>query len=150
MKRTLAMIYSWLLVGIQLTALAYLAVSGPLFARDLPLFLLQLTGVFIGLAAVWRMAGTRWRIRPDVHPKARLITRGIYRRIRHPMYTAVLLIALSWLYLRFTGERAIAFGVLFATLCLKLAYEERLLHHRFGKAYAQYCQHSYRLIPHIF
>lgn len=143
-------ILSAVLVLFQFAALGCLILTGPLLARDMPIFLLQLLGALVACAALWQMAGTRWHIRPDVHPNARLITRGIYRRIRHPMYTATILITLSWLYLRFTPLRVQAFALLLVVILIKIFYEERALTIRFGKAYTDYKRYTKRLIPHIF
>jgi len=149
MKFFLQRVYSLTLVALQLGALIYLVLTGPIIARDMPLFLLQLVGVLIALAALWRMSGTHWRILPDPHPRGRLITSGIYRRIRHPMYASVLLIAAVWVMILPQPDRALAWLLLFLVLWLKMRMEEHLLEARFGDKYRRYCNATHRLLPSV-
>ncbi len=142
--------YLYSLVLLQFAALAYLVLTGPILASDVPTFLVQLFAILIAWSALWRMSGSRWRVVSEPHPRARLVTRGIYRRIRHPMYASLLLLGVSWLYNRYTHERGVALLVLFFVLLLKMLYEERALLKQFGKNYEVYMRRTKRLIPVIF
>ncbi len=146
----LRLMYAYSLVLLQFACLIYLIATGPILASDVPTFLVQLFAILLAWSALWRMSGSRWRAIPEPHPRARLVTRGIYQRIRHPMYAALLLLGLSWLYNRYTAERGIALLVLFAVLLLKMIYEERALRKQFGKTYEVYMRRTKRLIPMIF
>lgn len=149
MKETLEKMYSLSLVALQLAALLYLALTGPLIARELALFLFQLAGVCIAAWALWNMWGTNWRIAPEPHPRARLVTKGIYRHIRHPMYTSVLVITASWVIMLPLGKRVIVWFGLAMILWIKLRREERLLEGAFGEKYRRYCRTTKRLVPNI-
>jgi protein-S-isoprenylcysteine O-methyltransferase Ste14 len=94
--------------------------------------------------------GDNWSITLQLREEHRLITRGVYRRIRHPMYAAIFLQALAqalllpnWLagpvYL-------IAFLVMFA---LRIGPEERMMLEKFGDEYAAYRGRTTRLIPNV-
>ncbi len=149
MKDMIQKMYSLLLVALQLAALVYLALTGPLIARELGLFLIQCVGLYIGLAALWRMAGAKWRIVPDPHPRTKLVTRGIYRHIRHPMYTSLLIISLVWIVLKPDVDRMLFWLGLAIVLWLKMLREERLLQEKFGDKYHMYSRQTKRLIPGI-
>jgi protein-S-isoprenylcysteine O-methyltransferase Ste14 len=80
-------------------------------------------------------------------PDARLVTEGIYARIRHPRYVQLLLsiasLALFANYL--SGYLLLAFSA--AALPLIVALEERELLARFGSVYSTYMQRVPRFIP---
>lgn len=94
--------------------------------------------------------GTNWSITLEVREKHQLITEGIYRKIRHPMYLALLLysagqaIALpNWV----AGPSYLfALGLLFA---FRFRREERMMLLEFGGDYEAYMERTKRLIPGI-
>jgi len=72
-------------------------------------------------------------------PPVHLVTSGLYRVTRNPMYVAVLLILLAWLMLSPTA------GIAMYTLCVAVAFhlrvvlgEEPWLKRTFGNAWAAY------------
>jgi len=92
--------------------------------------------------------GTNWSITLEVREEHRLITQGVYRWVRHPMYSALFLYAVgqalvipNWV----AGPvNLIAFSVLFA---LRVRAEERMMLEGFGDEYAAYSARTKRLIP---
>lgn len=81
---------------------------------------------------------------------AQLVTSGVYRYVRHPMYTSLLL--LNWgLYLQDPALLILCIPVvltLMLYITIKVEEEENLKF--FGPAYAHYQQHSHMLIPFTF
>ena len=81
---------------------------------------------------------------------AELVTTGIYRYIRHPMYSSLLLLAwgVFWKAPSWSGAAlvAVATGCLLATA----RAEERENLRFFGPAYAAYMQRTKRFIPFLF
>jgi protein-S-isoprenylcysteine O-methyltransferase Ste14 len=83
-----------------------------------------------------------------VRESHRLITEGIYRHVRHPMYTALFLYSIgqalvipNW----FAGpSNLLAFVILFA---FRIGAEERMMLDAFGDEYAAYMSKTKRLIP---
>lgn len=57
--------------------------------------LLIAVGAFFGLAGVFALAGNRTPF-PRPREGSRLIRHGIYARVRHPLYTSVILVASGW------------------------------------------------------
>ena len=113
-----------LLVVTQLTLLALLALTGPLFPRGVSMAPCAF-GIALGLWSVWSMRRSRLRMVPEPHPSATLVTTGPYRWIRHPMYTAVLLVTSSWLMAEPTWLRLAAWLILVLMLIIKVQREEK-------------------------
>lgn len=142
--------YRWqarLYVVLQMACIAVLAYnSGPWRQHPIALVLL-VAGMLLGGWAIVGMAqGSKLSVMPQPKAGSRLVTTGLYRYLRHPMYTAVLLACLG-MALSHSGWLAwAAWGLLLLVLCRKLLLEEQLLRQKFTD-YADYQQRSWRLIP---
>ena len=92
--------------------------------------------------------GTNWSITLEIREQHRLITQGVYRRIRHPMYSALAMysIGLALLIPNWVAgpSNLLAFMIL---LALRVHAEERMLVKEFGDEYAVYSARTKRLIP---
>ena len=94
--------------------------------------------------------GTNWSITLEVREQHRLITQGVYRLIRHPMYSALSLYSVgqalvipNWVA---GPSNLIAFAVLFA---LRVRAEEKMMVQQFGDEYAAYSARTKRLVPRV-
>lgn len=77
-----------------------------------------------------------------------LVTRGIYTRIRHPMYTAHFLWGISQTLLLWNFLAGFGFLVGFLVFFpLRLRLEEANLKRTFGEAYDEYAAKTPRFIP---
>jgi protein-S-isoprenylcysteine O-methyltransferase Ste14 len=92
--------------------------------------------------------GTNWSITLEVREQHRLITQGVYRRIRHPMYSALVLYAVgqalvipNWVA---GPSNLIAFAFLYG---LRVRAEERMMVEQFGDEYGAYRARTKRLVP---
>jgi protein-S-isoprenylcysteine O-methyltransferase Ste14 len=92
--------------------------------------------------------GTNWSITLEVREHHTLVTSGVYRRIRHPMYAALLLYAVgqalvlpNWV----AGPSYLAAMV--PLVACRLRPEERLMKETFGADYDAYVTRTKRLIP---
>jgi protein-S-isoprenylcysteine O-methyltransferase Ste14 len=112
------------------------------------------SGIVCFVAGLWLFyrshadLGTNWSVTLHVREQHRLITQGVYRRIRHPMYTSLLLYSVgqvlvlpNWVA---GPSYLITFGVLFV---FRVIPEERMMLEQFGSDYAAYMRKTKRLVP---
>ena len=137
---------SRLLVAGQLVLLAGLAATaawpGPWE------FGIILAGGILGLWALAAMPVRQLRVVPETHPRGHLVRSGPYRWIRHPMYSAVLLVAAGALATDPAPLRIALLIALAVLLVAKLVREERLLCAAYSD-YAAYQASTWRLVPWI-
>ena len=105
-----------------------------------------------GLAvAVWarRHLGRNWGMPMSEKVEPELVTTGPYRRVRHPIYSGLLLamvgtaIAVSWYWL-------IAAALLGAYFVYSAVAEERYMMEQFPAAYSSYKRATKMLVPFVF
>ena len=131
-------------------------VASPLFSRaDYTLnplaFWIGVVCFGVGLWLFYRShadLGTNWSVTLQIREQHRLIKEGVYRRIRHPMYTSLFLYAIGQLLVLpnwIAGPSyLVTFGILFA---LRLEAEERMMLEEFGDEYRSYKNQTKRIIP---
>jgi protein-S-isoprenylcysteine O-methyltransferase Ste14 len=113
------------------------------------------TVVFGGALALFhrihRDLGRSWSVTLEIRDQHVLVTDGLYRHLRHPMYTAFWLWALAQLLLLpnlIAGPAGlVGFGVLFFG---RIEREERMLLDKFGEGYRSYMVRTKRIIPWIY
>ena len=92
--------------------------------------------------------GENWSITLQVRARHRLVTEGVYRRIRHPMYTSLFLYSIGQLLVLPNWVAGpsylVTFGILYA---FRIRAEEGLMLEEFGPDYATYMRRTKRLIP---
>jgi protein-S-isoprenylcysteine O-methyltransferase Ste14 len=140
---------SYLLVGVQFACLIFIALTGPLIARN-PLFLsMEAAALALALWALLAVRIENIHVLPDVRPQSRLVRHGPYRWIRHPMYASLLLGTLALVLEAPSWWRWGIWSVLLIDLLVKLRHEERLLAAHFPE-YQAYMAESRRLVPYLF
>jgi protein-S-isoprenylcysteine O-methyltransferase Ste14 len=79
--------------------------------------------------------------------KGRLITDGIYGRVRNPRYLELIL--LSFVYVAFANYSGVwlLYALTFPAIHLVVLLEERELRERFGAEYEEYCRRVPRYVP---
>lgn len=85
------------------------------------------TGLLLFAWASASLGGNNFAILPDPRAGNTLSQRGIYRFVRHPMYTAVLLCGAAVTFGAPSFSRWIALAVCALVLVLKVRHEEALL-----------------------
>jgi protein-S-isoprenylcysteine O-methyltransferase Ste14 len=95
--------------------------------------------------------GAMWSHSLDLRENHKLVTSGIYERLRHPMYSAFWLWALAQPFLLsnwlagFSG--IVGFGTLYF---LRVGQEEAMMQERFGDEYRAYRERTSRIIPGVY
>jgi protein-S-isoprenylcysteine O-methyltransferase Ste14 len=133
-------------------------IATPVFAfADYPLHPVPLlTGALCLLLGLWLFhqsharLGTNWSITLEVRENHQLVTHGIYRRVRHPMYLALLIYSLGQALVLPNWLAGPSYGVsMVLLLALRMGPEERMMLEEFGKDYEAYMATTKRLIPGI-
>lgn len=149
------------LLGISLTGLgiipiAYVFTGFPAFAERAFVPLMAWVGLVPAIASLWLFwrthteLGRNWSVSLDVRDKHELITNGIYRYVRHPMYTAFFLWAIAQFFLLPNWVAGLSGFVGFGTLYFfRVGREEQLMLDAFGDEYRAYMKRTARLVPWI-
>jgi len=105
----------------------------------------------IGFYRTHRDLGRFWSVTLEIRQTHELVTTGVYRHVRHPMYAAFFLWAIAQALLLpnwIAGPAGLAgFGTLFG---LRVRREERMMEAAFGDAYRAYAARTWRVIPGVF
>jgi len=143
-------------VAMQVLPLFYLLTPWLDFADyDLPTW----TG-FIGAAVfgaslwlLWRShadLGACWSDSLEIREDHRLVTRGVYGRVRHPMYAAFWLWGIAQPLLIQNWIAGLAYLAIFGPLYpVRVAREERMMLEQFGSEYRSYISQTGRVIPRL-
>lgn len=82
----------------------------------------------------------------EIEPTDHLVIRGIYSKMRHPLYLGLILIFLGYFLVSGTGGALIHLSCLIGYLPFGIYFEENNLLKKYGKAYADY----QKTVPAIF
>ena len=95
--------------------------------------LLALLAAFI-LFRAFRDLGSALTPLPESKQGAELVTTGIYSKIRHPIYSALFILALAAYLWKVSGGVLIAALLLTALLVYKARYEDQILREKFPES----------------
>jgi protein-S-isoprenylcysteine O-methyltransferase Ste14 len=143
-------------VGLGAIPLVYVATGFPAAAEQpfSPLRAWAGLAVFLGSLTLFREThktlGRNWSVTLQVREGHELITHGVYRYIRHPMYaafwlwaTAQALLLQNWV----AGPAGlIGFGILYG---FRIAREEAMMRATFGSAWDAYAARTKRVLPFV-
>ncbi len=141
-------------VGNLLLPLAYIFTPLLHFADYQTSFYFTIVGTVVILMALWLFwrshedLGLNWSPSLEIKQAHQLVTHGVYRSIRHPMYSAILLFGLgqglllqNWL----AGWSGLLTFLLM--YCLRVSREEEMMSELFGQEYRDYMAVTGRLWP---
>ncbi len=142
------------IVGTLLLPILYLFTPVLWFADYRPPHFVSWCGAGVMMGALWLFwrshadLGENWSISLELRTQHELITHGVYRWIRHPMYAAIFLFCIAqglllqnWL----AGWSAL---VTFAPMYFRRApREETMMVDYFGEEYHEYMRRTGRLFP---
>jgi protein-S-isoprenylcysteine O-methyltransferase Ste14 len=109
--------------------------------------LLFVVGGAFGIAGVVVLGRNRTPF-PQPRAGSNLVQHGIYARLRHPLYTSVMLAALGWSLIWQSGPAFGAALVLIPFFHAKARREERWLNRKFPD-YAEYARRVPRFLPRL-
>jgi protein-S-isoprenylcysteine O-methyltransferase Ste14 len=105
-----------------------------------------------GVLRLWPVfvLGDRFSGLVALQPGHTLMTRGVYRFIRHPSYLGLLISSLGWALTFNSWVGVILAAALLLPLVARIHAEERLLASQFCGEYAAYRGRTWRLIPGVY
>ena len=114
------------------------------------------TGIAIFAVAMWLLwrshadLGRDWRVTTELREKHTLATGGVFRYIRHPMYSAHLLWGIAQALLIHNWIAGLASLVIFLPFyILRVRREERMMLEKFGEEYRTYISQTGRILPRL-
>lgn len=125
------------------------------FAHAMPYVALRWLGAGFGLVCLalsiecWRRMGRNWRMAVAPDQKTELVTTGLYKYVRHPIYAASILLMLCTVVVVPTGPAVITAAIHITLMIMKARNEERFLVGVHGAAYEQYCRRTGRFFPRL-
>jgi protein-S-isoprenylcysteine O-methyltransferase Ste14 len=147
----------WIALGVPLLAATFIFIFRPALARwaFLPFpGWLRWVGAAAALSAVILIAIVHAELGRNFSPTLRprpghtLVTTGLYRWARHPMYTAYLLLFAGAFLLSADWVIGVTgMGIILTHMTVRVRREERILIGRFGQAYLDYAQRTSRFVP---
>ena len=151
-----SMLVLWFVIGSSIgmafwAAAAYASTAihaGP-WLRAVSLALLA-TGLLVRITAIYTL-GRSFTANVSIHATQTLHRSGLFRYLRHPSYTGMLLIFLA-LGLRLQNWLSLAIVLVppFAALLYRIHVEEAALTGAFGEQYTEYSRTTKRLIPGVY
>ncbi|MGI9551549.1 MAG: methyltransferase family protein [Aurantibacter sp.] len=140
-------IVAWIFAGLMYLSDRVLPVGEfDFFGRDYLIYGLTVLGGFVLAASMLRFFISRTTLNPFSPERAsRLVTKGLYKFSRNPMYLALLLFLLAWgLWLGNAFNTLLAAGFVSYMNRFQILHEEKALTQRFGKEYQLYCKNVRR------
>jgi len=134
-------IVAWIFAGLMYLLDRFLSVGNfDFFGRDYLIYALLLIGGFILSTSMLHFFISRTTLNPFSPERAsRLVTKGLYKFSRNPMYLALLLFLLAWgLWLGNAFNTLLAAGFVSYMNRFQIMHEEKALARRFGKEYQLY------------
>lgn len=148
-----ALVGTVFLGNIVLPAL-YLFTPALRFADYRPPMFVPWCGAVVMVGALWLFwrahvdLGLNWSITLEMRKGHQLVVRGVYRRVRHPMYAAIFLFAIAQGLLLQNWLAGWGGFVSFALLYLvRTPREEKMMREFFGELYDDYMMRTGRLWP---
>ena len=141
-------------LGLGIVPAIYVVSGQPRFA-SYPLQAWQVFAgalIFLGALYLFRRThsalGRNWSVTLEVRENHALITDGIYKYVRHPMYSAFWLWAIAQAFLLPNWIAGLSGIVGFGTLyLLRVRHEEQMMLETFGSVYAEYARRTGRIFP---
>jgi protein-S-isoprenylcysteine O-methyltransferase Ste14 len=144
----LAFLGLWIIPGIYVLTGFPAALDHPLIPAIAILGVVTLCGALLLFYRSHADLGRNWSISLELRSEHRLVSSGIYRFIRHPMYSSFFLMAIAQLMLLpnwFAGATGlVGVAMLYG---FRVRQEERMMVERFGAEYRDYMARTARLIP---
>lgn len=141
-------------IGLVALPVVWLSTGFPSSLDYSPNPVVQIGGMVVMATFLWlfyavhRQLGKNWSITLEIREEHKLVTEGLFKHIRHPMYTSFWLWGIAQFMLLPNWLAGAAGALTVAALYFRRVYrEEAMLRETFGPDYDQYMSKTKRLIP---
>jgi protein-S-isoprenylcysteine O-methyltransferase Ste14 len=144
-----SLIILWFIISLGFFAGFFLSksISNLRLCLGLPLII---GGMVIRWIAIIQL-GNSFTVDVAINNESRLKTDGIFKRIRHPSYSGLLLVIVGFASTMGSIYSFIVFVIpVFIALTYRIGVEESLLRKAFGDSYIEYSRNTKKLIPWLY
>ena len=144
-----SLIFLWLMITLGFTCGFFLSkpVSHFWAGFGLPLII---SGLIIRWVAILQL-GNSFTVDVAISDSANLKTDGIYKGIRHPSYSGILLVAVGFSAIMSSLYSFLVLVIpVFVAIIYRINIEEKVLINEFGESYNEYMNNTKKLIPWIY
>ncbi len=124
------------------------SIASPTLVIQLLSVVFAVAGLIVAVIARKTLAGN-WSREVAIKEGHELITTGLYRHVRNPIYSGILLMTLGTALSFGTLSAVIGFLIVMLAIWLKLCGEEKILAQHFSEEYLAYKKHTKALIPFV-
>ena len=145
------------MIGQFFIPLIYVATGWPAFAdygffpAEAWLGVLVIVASLVLFRVTHKQLGRMWSVTLELRENHKLVTDGLYRYVRHPMYSSFTLFAVAQFLLLqnwIAGPAGlVCFGILFF---MRVRREEQVMVETFGDEYRAYMRRTARIVPWIY
>lgn len=146
----------FVMLGMMVLPLVYIFSDWFSFADYYLPLVFQVTGLLLIVPMAWlfyrshKDLGSNWSVSLEIREGHNVVNTGVYKRIRHPMYTAIFLWCICQALLLnnyISGLSGLwSFGLLYI---FRVKREEEMMMEEFGNEYFDYAKKTKRIIPFI-
>ncbi|MGI9533769.1 MAG: methyltransferase family protein [Thermodesulfobacteriota bacterium] len=137
------------LLLLQILTIGYIVLSGPVITQNIIVLSFEVFALFLIIWTLWTIKFDKFSLYNPRLIKSRLIPKGPFVYIRHPVYTAFLILAVCWMINYFSILRLLAFLILVVSVIMSVSYYESILSRKLND-FGLYKQKTYRLIPFVY
>ena len=106
------------------------------------------TGLGVGISVWARLSlGANWSGMVALKKEHELVRTGLYRRIRHPIYTGILVAFLGTELIEGHARGLLGFVILWLSFYFKARREENFLRQEFGEGFKEHARHTGMFLP---
>ena len=108
------------------------------------------TALGVGISIWARVSlGANWSGMVTLKKDHELIRKGLYRWIRHPIYTGILVAFVGTELIRGHGRGVLGFAILWLSFYFKARREENFLRQEFGEGFEEHARHTGMFLPRL-
>lgn len=134
---------------VKIVCVLIILFTAPLFPRNLILSIVEVFGIFVALWTLWTIRIEKFSLSLKLPKTYRFVSKGIYKYVRYPLISAIILITVPLVVSYYSMLRAAVLICLLSVSVIYIFYKDGLLSKNYND-YSLYKQKTYRIIPFLF